>query len=70
MKHLMLFIVFTFHAIFASASLAWSPLDLYQDITDSKSHCYSVFAISDDDDEAKKKLLLEAEEEEEEPDCD
>ena len=70
MKHLMLSIVVIFHAIFASAALAWSPLDLYQGLTDTKPQCYGVYAINDDDDEAKKKLLMEGEEEEEEPDCD
>ena len=69
MKHMMLLIIVTFHAIFASSALAWSPVDLYQDLTSPESHCYTLF-VSSDDDEANKKKLLEEGEEEEEPECD
>ena len=69
MKQLLLVVFVTFQTIISSAALAWSPLDSFEYVIESKQQCYSVVADSEEDQDSNKKEE-EEEEEEEEPDCD
>ncbi len=62
MKRLIMVLVFALQTLFASAALAWSPLDSVESAID-RLHCYAIDVSSDESDSAS------TEEEEEEPDC-
>ena len=70
MKHVMLLIIITVQLIFSSVTLAWSPLEIYQEFNGSRRSCYSVIATSEEEELLKKKELEAEGDEEEEPECD